>query len=159
MNHLIHKNYKTFPTLGKKEADNLYESLKGFSYDDIMEAAQKMYEREGIPLDKNWETFEEFHIYFVFFSELAKEIKKQAFIDLLTSGKEDERSSKFFNIPEITSHEKLVIEACALLGFIDTMDEFFNYEVNLRSLGYGFNEENSLRKQKDIKKKKKSGGK
>lgn len=139
MFHLIHKDYNEKPILLKEEAENLYLAIKACGKDQIIDAAYNMYSRDETPLDKNWDDFNEFSLCFDFFYELSNKLEQKEFVQLLLSAEQGpiKKHTKIFEHKLIKTEQRMLTEACALLGFLDTLSDYLDYEITLRSLGYG----------------------
>jgi hypothetical protein len=129
------KNYSL--GLNRKEAIIFYETLNYYGYGQVIDAAYNMFTREQTPLPQHWENDKDFLKSFYLFHDLAKDLKKDSFIQAITkiripqSLKIDKNSKKI-----ITSNKLFTQESRNLFDFLNHMDKYFEYETTLISLGY-----------------------
>jgi hypothetical protein len=149
---LIHKNYHINQSLSKEECENLHQIINGLGKDQILSAAYNMFTRSQTPLDNNWDNDSDFMKTFLLFYKLAKNLSEDNFKKVLLNNiktkidlDEDEKL--------IFLDKKLLIrEGCYLLGFLDSIEDFFEYETTLSSLGYSCDTYEDSEKSKDKKK-------
>ena len=137
MTRLIHKDYFDKQYLTAEEARNLYHGVNKLGRKLLHETAHQMFVRSQTPLHKNWESEETFLVSCNVFCKLAKELTEEEFVGTIMSTRIPHQIT--FNKSQrimMSNSQSYMREACMVLGFIDSMSDFFEHEVKLMELGY-----------------------
>jgi len=135
--HIIHKNYHSNLTLTEDECKDLYSSFKDYGRYQILDAAYNMYTRDETPLHKNWDDDADFMLCFTTIYKLSTTLSCEEFCAFI-SGTSMSLPDIFDNYENelLDDKKRLQEQACLLLGFLDTIADYFEYEIILMTLGY-----------------------
>ncbi|MBI2601788.1 MAG: hypothetical protein HYW48_01925 [Deltaproteobacteria bacterium] len=138
MNHLIHQDYLKDLILKKEEASDLYDALLYYGKRSTVDAAEDMLETDDpLPLDNHWQTVDDFINVWEPFYEMARKLKRNAFVQQIlsrTMPKEIHLTPQQESL--FSDKQEYMKQACYLLSFLDSMSDYFEYEVEMLERGY-----------------------
>ena len=149
MVQLVHKNYKVQKGFLKEDAENLYGALRYYGTDTILDAGYNMFNRDETPLHNNWNEDLEFLTCYYLFHKMAKNTTEDEFVKAILSLSIPSKAS--FDRDELAilkDKERYLEQALFLLGFLDSLSDYFDYEAVLLSYGYPCESYETYKKRK-----------
>lgn len=138
MEHLIHQDYLNDMKLQKEEVSDLYDALLYYGKRSTVDAVEDMFETgDPLPLNNHWESVDDFINAWEPFYEMARKLKRNAFVQQVLGRMIPEEIHLTPQQQSIFSDkQEYMKQACYLLSFLDSMSEYFEYEVEMLERGY-----------------------
>ena len=113
------------------ENEELYELLRYFGHQDILDAAEAMFADESVPLENHWDSLEEFSVCYMVLWRFARQKEEDIFVGHLENSKLD--TSILMSAEERMVAENsglnIVEEAPLIYAFLLSMKNKFEWDL------------------------------